>query len=63
MADAIIGIMIGIGVVLLLLFQGMMLVSLNNKSDQIENQRTPHDRKSIIAVIKNLKPVIFKRHH
>ena len=42
------------GVVLLLVFQGMVLASLNKESEESEHKSPAVEQKSIIAVIKKL---------
>ena len=47
-------IMIGIGVVLLLVLQGMVLASLNKEGDQAEPQPETRHRRSIMDIIKSI---------
>ena len=47
-------IMIGIGAVLLLVFQGMVLASLNKEGDQAEPKPGTRHRRSIIDTVKRI---------
>lgn len=60
MGEVITLVIIGIGVVLLLVFQGMVLASLNKESEESEHKSPAPEKKGIMDAISE---IMNRRHH
>lgn len=63
MGEAIMLLIIAIGVVLLLALQGLVLASMNKESEEIKDQPASGEKKSITAAISEMMVKIHNKEH